>query len=152
MPMDDNVQIDNNQIEEFVNKMNIIEQMHKEGKLYCVTRSIWNEKRYHSNLVYYSDRLKEQIFNNQEMEITYYDDIYYALIETYIDITGYKLRSMFQLNKSWLIMLDRKLICEEAKKKAFIKIFIRSVLRNSGQDINDIEDIKKLDEYKILIL
>ncbi|MDE6026290.1 MAG: hypothetical protein K2G45_12670 [Lachnospiraceae bacterium] len=87
---------------------------------------------------------------NKKYSTTYYDDIYFALIETYVEITGYVPQPYFRVNQMWLKILNNNLPDDKEKKKALSILYLKCTAKNAEYMINGIDDIRKLREYKVL--
>ncbi len=124
---------------------------HRDGIISCIDDPIWKEQRYYSNMIYYSPRLRAGIHTNQQLEPTFFDDLYFSIIKAYISITGYTPPPWFRKNRAWLDVLQKKLgDTDEIKKEALISLFLKCTAFCANDSIKDAGDIAMLREYHIL--
>lgn len=132
----------------FSNKLRVLIVLHQEGKTYCLGRSVWREQNLYSNRVYYSPQLWEKMINHQNLEISFYDDLYYLMIETYVEITGYTPPPYFRMNMAWEKKLVRCLAsCDEKKIRAIVSLYLKCTSINGKQIIESMEDLVEMKEY-----
>lgn len=134
-----------------IKKIECLEFFHEKGEFYCQSTDIWKENRYNRYLVYYSPRIINSIKHNNSFEITYYDDIYFALIQLFIEVTGYELPVYYRTNGFWLRVLIDNLTGDEDMKKAIISILLKCTKLSADKEILSVLDIKNMPEYRCII-
>lgn len=134
-----------------IKKLNVVEKCHKKGTFYCEKAEIWKEHRYNRNMVYYAPRIIDSIKQNNSFEVTCYDDIYFALIEFFIEFTGYDLPAHYRTNQLWLVVLNKKLPKDAEMKKALNSLLLKCTKINADKMISNVIDIKNMPEYQFIL-
>lgn len=134
-----------------IEKIKSLELCHKKGEFYCQSTDIWNEHRYNRYLVYYSPRIINCMKHNNSFEITYYDDIYFALIQLFVEFTGYELPVYYRSNGLWLRVLCDNLTGDSEMRKAMLSIMLKCTKSTANKEITSIMDIINMSEYQYII-
>ena len=135
-------------MEYFSNKLRLLILLHQKGEIYCLGRSVWREQNLYSNRVYYSPQLWEKMMSHQNLQISFYDDLYYLMIETYVEITGYTPPPYFRMNLAW----EKKLVkcltgCDEKKIRAMVSLYLKCTSLKGEEIIKTVEDLVGMEEY-----
>lgn len=138
-------------IERFIVVVDSLIERHGKGELFCANDSIWSENKHYSNLTFYSPAIRSKILRNEQFYPTPYDDIYLALMKTYVEITGYTPPPWFHKNRTWLLLLCSKMkTVDDMKKEALMMLLEKCTSYNAQKVLIDAKDILLMDEYEIL--
>ena len=120
-----NEEEDDSIVDIFVSVIDSLIEKHKLGILYYENDLFWEEKNYYSNMAFYSPHARSKILRGERFEVTPFDDLYLALMRTYVQVTGYTPPPWFHKNQTWLLILQRKLQGKDEEKQALLSLLYK---------------------------
>lgn len=138
-------------IDVFLSVIDTLIENHSQKIICCVDDPIWKEQRLIPNLMYYSPRLQQLILNNQEFEPTFYDDLFFFLVKTYVRVTDHTPPPWFTKNLTWLKILNNELSnYENNYTNALSSLLYKCTSFCADKIIHDATDLIRFPEYEIL--